>query len=111
MGHINMKDIDRAVCAMIHIEGAKWALENEAQMGNHAVLTAHRNWKRAQERSERRNDPWILKDFGAVIYGYGGHNRYFLRGNGTVEFSARHSSAKDVVKARELGFKVVGESY
>lgn len=45
--------------------------------------------------------------YGEVIYGSGGWNRYFVRGDGRLIFSKRHSGNKERIKlAKALGFDV-----
>jgi hypothetical protein len=41
---------------------------------------------------------------GVTIYGLGGWHRYFVRGNGDVEFSASHAQPAGRERARAVGF-------
>jgi hypothetical protein len=46
------------------------------------------------------------------IYGDGGYNRYFVKTDGSVRFSAGHAkypSKETIKKAKDLGFDVFGE--
>ena len=41
-----------------------------------------------------------------VIYGEGGWTRYYVRGDGSVVFSERHSAPKSLERAKAAGFTI-----
>lgn len=43
---------------------------------------------------------------GKVVNGKGGVHRYYIREHGIVEFSARHASLSNTLKAQEMGLRV-----
>jgi len=51
--------------------------------------------------------PDLTRVVGDAIYGAGGYNRYFVRGNGEAIFSRSHALREDVKKAEALGFEII----
>lgn len=62
---------------------------------------AYTLWLRNQEH---RADEDMPTTTGITIYGAGGWHRYFVRGNGEVQFSAYHSHPEGQARALEAGF-------
>ena len=53
---------------------------------------------------------WLGEGYEAgniCVYGRGGGNRYFVKHDGDIFFSAHHALPKDVEKARALGFQIL----
>ena len=83
--------------AMAKIEGQYW---KEGQKSTGSGYTLADALKSMQKFTDR--EPDHIFEF----YGDGGINRWFLRGDGSVELSAQHASEEDIVKAKLLGFKM-----
>jgi len=49
---------------------------------------------------------WQMESWSTVIYGCGGWHRYYLRLDGKVYFSKRHSNNQGIADATALGFNL-----
>jgi len=90
---------DQVLEAMASIEGSRW---KELQLNP----TDDRKFTLSQALN-------FVKKVGAdsgstfTVYGGGGINRWYIRADGSVEFSARHAyKEKDITNAKVLGFKI-----
>ena len=108
------KDYDNALLVMAEIEGEGWL---EGQLTDpspnvSAKAALEQVQRRQREFREWKSDypgdkpPDLNDTVGDAIYGAGGFNRYFVRGNGEIIFSRSHSTAEDLAKAKKLGFEV-----
>ena len=101
--HIHSKEFEQAFAEMEGEEHAHFSLEVEGftikgvreQFG---ALTANLT---SEERSSKSLVPGLNP-----IYGRGSWNRYVVRRNGEVVFSAYHATPDNQNKARRLGFEV-----
>lgn len=105
-----------ALDLMAQIEGDWWKKEQEFKKtskrddyGFYGNLKEYLNFltrlKDAEDEEERK---WIQDMYGQVIYGVGGYNRYFVRGDGRLIFSKSHSISDEKTKlAESLGFDIL----
>jgi len=113
--HIADKETFQAVGI---IEGLSWHRDqaaSEARGSEYSYAFALSHWKKRRVKLDElfRSDPDEAayeveenRTIGAVIYGTGGMNRWYVRLDGEVVFSVRHSSEKMCEHAERLGFEL-----
>jgi hypothetical protein len=132
----NIQDPEALVIAMRRVEGDNfysdeycgWMGRNEVEPAwktwfvEHTVMGSQAAWQKWRgitmeqiEKAQEHDPEWATDlqkqlDGGGfaitVIYGNGGWSRYMVRGDGEVQFSARHSSPEGVTKAEAAGFRI-----
>lgn len=95
MVHITDPDI---LSKIREIEGQQW--DNLTDVNTRMpALKAYDDWKNTNDDPEQMNT-------GIVIYGDGGYNRYYVRGNGEVVLSYKHASSRSLDDAARAGFAI-----
>ena len=90
---------DEVLEAMATIEGERWkVLQLNPSDDKKFTLSKALNFV-------KKLDPDSRSTF--TVYGSGGINRWYIRADGSVEFSAPHAyKEKDITNAKLLGFKI-----
>ena len=120
---INIADSD-VLDKMAEVEGAidpesgKRFIQQQEEWnarGADSTLEAAKKWLVSlQGKIENETDPeeqeWMKESLPRkthVVYGLGGSSRWYVRGDGSIDFSASHAyNDERVDKARELGFGI-----
>ncbi len=106
---INIAD-EGALDALTSIEGEQWRSEQHELDGYtfHSFRERYRELLATDpELLELLSDAAISVNDNKAIYGSGGRNRYFVRGDGRIVFSKIHARGpEDIQKAEELGFEI-----
>ena len=104
--------------AMGIIEGLSWSRDqaaSEARGSEYTFAFALSHWKKRRVKLDElfRSDPdeaaYEVREnrtIGAIIYGTGGMNRWYVRLDGEVVFSALHSNKGTQDRVEALGFSI-----
>ena len=91
-------DPDRVMATMVSLEGEDWGEQQDHGGVNslpHAI---------AQMMQPSR---FAWQDDAETVYGLGGGHKYYLRGDGRVDFSRNHACCRSHLQAaKELGFHI-----
>lgn len=104
---ININDQD-AIDKMAAVEGEHWKAQHmtqaSAEFSNGFLGAVKKHAKLVASLEEEGEEPEF---YGNIIYGDGGWNRYFVRSDGEIFFSSRHTRSQEtILKAQEAGFQI-----
>lgn len=93
------------------VEGQLWLAQDayaelEAGRLTEDTSVAHAQLLYKRHKSAPDQDPAHTLVYGAIIYGAGGWNRYYVTHSGEVVFSASHSNGGGIEKAEQVGFRI-----
>lgn len=115
MRHIADKETFQA---MATIEGLSWDRDqaaSEARGSEYTYAFALSHWEKRQVKldalADHDPDEWAYevednRPIGAIIYGTYGMNRWYVRLDGEVVFSAHHSNKETQDRVEALGFSI-----
>jgi len=95
--------------AMAEIEGEAWLRLQSNESSTYSAAWALKFVHEARSMNDIEADSQISHDDNVVvvkIYGNSGINRWYVKIDGSVEFSAFHADQDVIEKVKKLGFKI-----